>query len=1162
MAEIDPRFRNLFTQLRTARTSRERSSVARREMERRKRRPVGPVKPTVGPVKQTVEETKEPEETEEIITKKEIPPDFVGPYDPNKYYVATPPEPEVYQSQDPLRPSESVTITYEKPDGELGTITTVARSIDAYNRYIENKYGGRIITITSNRSKDVIYKAPTSVEWEKTMKEWHKKQFVRHGYVPEEVREQITLPSEYEGVKDRSRLEYLFEQRAFEQYLGVSTPQYKYEMEQLLGGDEYYMKYIARYGKDELSFAEVKKREPAVYLEKDKYGQYQLVYDVTRWAEKEHSKLGLVEKAALGFSGGVLSVFDFDFWGAVAGGRGAEYFYEKEYETMKKVKSGKGFEAWVSVQAPAYETVVLPLVTAGTFRYISLGAKVAKAGTFAGGAYKYFVGPATKVMQYGAIPTLIGADIGSTAAYEVHGKAPPGTTIGKLGGLATGFIVFGAGMKYWDTPSDTLTQLVGGAKKLGAKFGRAQSDYFPSYRQVKKYITQRFDVAGRRIRYKYLTPASEKLSSLRYRIKEQFPRYTSARRQIIEFKEIGAQRNIALKSRINYKLGKMQRKIIETTPDIKHKTQNILRDIKQRITPTKENWRTEYVKQLGKSKQQYIDQYVTYKDKMIHLAPKQQKYVDLVESWGKLKLRRGSTDLLGTKKMDYTTSTSPKHRITTGRKYKISKTDIARWDQIKAKYYEKLGSTKLKVTLSGAKKLSQTKLPSETIAFRDDLITARGYKKPVHPVELKAKPKKVLSPKEVYELKLKKAKTEFLKRGEKRFIKPTDQKSLQLEFIKTKYRLVSGKGGKIKVLKLEQPDLSLSGKVKTKGKTFKLGDLVEKKPLTETKKPTETVTKTITMKDTTTKGLRPREPLIDYSSSSGIRLPSAWALAAGGKISLRTLEFLEEGTNVIHQKWGKPKIDNTLSIKIKTDVLKEKKDQLDKYLSGGGLSKIISDLGFETTKKPGVDTVIGTERETTPKLLPDTDIALDQKQDLLKKVRLNLSMQPLLEYKQETDLITDIVEPPPPDIIPPPPFEIMGGEKPPRKRLMPTSKKETAYNVYVKERTMFKGKIKKPIHFKKQNEQPLTKSEALALGADITDNSPAISFKIKQTKGKAEKTMKLLKPWENIKHKFNKKGNIYIEKNKHRIDSLGEVEGISLLGKKSQMEKGKNVRYF
>jgi len=152
--------------------------------------------------------------------------------------------------------------------------------------------------------------------------------------------------------------------------------------------------------------------------------------------------------------------------------------------------------------------------------------------------------------------------------------------------------------------------------------------------------------------------------------------------------------------------------------------------------------------------------------------------------------------------------------------------------------------------------------------------------------------------------------------------------------------------------------------------------------------------------------------------------------------------------------------------------------------------------------------------------------------------------------------IPNIIDPRVPIIIPP-------DDKEKGKSFVGSTKlKGKGYDVYVKERSMFHGKITKPTTFKKVNTTALTKDKALSLGATIADNTAAISFKIKPTKEKPTKSLISTKSFKSLEHKFTKKNNVYIEKNKHRLDTPGEQRNISLLGRQSKKKKGKgNVPY-
>ena len=105
------------------------------------------------------------------------------------------------------------------------------------------------------------------------------------------------------------------------------------------------------------------------------------------------------------------------------------------------------------------------------------------------------------------------------------------------------------------------------------------------------------------------------------------------------------------------------------------------------------------------------------------------------------------------------------------------------------------------------------------------------------------------------------------------------------------------------------------------------------------------------------------------------------------------------------------------------------------------------------------------------------------------------------------------------------------------------------YNVFVKERTHFKGKklIKKGKMIR-LSKHPLSRTDALSLGGMAVDNSAAATFEIRPVNAMAQESIIKLKPFDAFQDKFYMKENKYIEKPKHRIDTKGEVKGISALG--------------
>jgi hypothetical protein len=105
------------------------------------------------------------------------------------------------------------------------------------------------------------------------------------------------------------------------------------------------------------------------------------------------------------------------------------------------------------------------------------------------------------------------------------------------------------------------------------------------------------------------------------------------------------------------------------------------------------------------------------------------------------------------------------------------------------------------------------------------------------------------------------------------------------------------------------------------------------------------------------------------------------------------------------------------------------------------------------------------------------------------------------------------------------------------------------FDVLVKDRVYVKGKRKYDERFVKVNRVPLGRLDALSLGGSAVDNSAAATFKIRRASGKKAKPLKLRTvPWGFISHKFDvRPGDVFVEPSLYRIDTSGEVRGISAL---------------
>ena len=237
-------------------------------------------------------------------------------------------------------------------------------------------------------------------------------EYHRSGHkVPEYVKEQVGLPSSLSGVEDPDRLERLYEQVAYEKYLGLSTNRGMNEIGTELSKSYWYMSTQPIYGEKGKTFSQVKKEEPALYLKKKKSGEYYLGYDYVKWrSEYEQdieNQFGAAPNIARNLSQSFLSIFDPGTWVAASEGKLKELQAQKLYYDVRDIKSGKGLEVWARVQAPAYENVILPLAGGvalgagiGSLKATSIGAKTlitvgSKTLTVGGAVEKGIVGYGT-----------------------------------------------------------------------------------------------------------------------------------------------------------------------------------------------------------------------------------------------------------------------------------------------------------------------------------------------------------------------------------------------------------------------------------------------------------------------------------------------------------------------------------------------------------------------------------------------------------------------------------------------------------------------------------------------------------------------------------------------------------------------------------------------
>lgn len=205
---------------------------------------------------------------------------------------------------------------------------------------------------------------------------------------------------------------------------------------------------------------------------------------------------------------------------------------------------------------------------------------------------------------------------------------------------------------------------------------------------------------------------------------------------------------------------------------------------------------------------------------------------------------------------------------------------------------------------------------------------------------------------------------------------------------------------------------------------------------------------------------------------------------------------------------------------IKGLQIKELKPSLDKELKQIGKAKLKPDIRI--TEQPITEQERKQEREII--IIPDIGIEPDQR----------------LKQELEQEIILDIPKPP---AIP----KVTAPLLPPMQERRFKEEESDLFFAHAKE----KGK------FVKLNKKALPMNKALNLMGDVVDNTPSATGKLVKADKKGKDVLDDI--GFNLRGKFTRKNNLYIEKNKHRIDSPGEIEGITVKGWLAQKRKGLRI---
>jgi len=177
--------------------------------------------------------------------------------------------------------------------------------------------------------------------------------------------------------------------------------------------------------------------------------------------------------------------------------------------------------------------------------------------------------------------------------------------------------------------------------------------------------------------------------------------------------------------------------------------------------------------------------------------------------------------------------------------------------------------------------------------------------------------------------------------------------------------------------------------------------------------------------------------------------------------------------------------------------------------------------------------------DLTPDVRPDIkpDVKPDSKPDVKPDVKLDIKPDFRPDFRPDPKIDPRID--PRPDLTPKIPSFNFPGSKKSRK-----PQKMLGFDVFVKEKGEFKLKT----------EQPLFKGSALGFGANYVENTPAATFKIQRSFDRPRPSRNTALDKFKLKTQFrtkkDKSDTLFIEKRKFRINTPGEIQGISKKGGK------------
>lgn len=1166
-------------------------------------------------------------------------------------------------------------VIWEKPSGETVRVLVKGNALEKTIKDIPSTFNGRVLQIReATGDKKIFYNVPSSSE----IGSAYTKTYEETGIVPFVIKKEIIQMMEREHPEEWKQYKMLgledeFVRYTYEKSLGI-TPKKSFTdiFNRRAWSNE---EWVRRYGTfkvngKEVTWSELKRKEPALYLEKTDSGQYLPTYDYSKW-HKEYGKQAIkqvgkplyyAKEYMLGYS----QIYEPKFWAsAIFGGKKGlnEYIGKKEYEYTKKIESGKGLESWGELQYPAWENVIGPFLTVagGSALFAGIG-KLGEGGQILSKYLPYVVGT--------AFFSTAGAEIGYTAAMH---KEEPLLGFGskeafeKELGLGMQIVSGGAGAK-WATSPETkayFSEKVGQIKEFGGNVKNVVYEKVPLAGEIGGKIKafkiqgmirpyqERFDVKiasawdrfarerglklfespeekfffKAKMRYnisKFIYPEKYQIKKIKAEFYQQqpskIPHYHG--KPVSKTELILGDKNVSMKMEdIFGKIEATKKGYIEISTqrsklmpeselilggeresmnieDIlgKHELLNISRTAKTEIkepiqmpSSIQESGIPSYQKVRIKTKMLINPEkpYELYFASETVGSPKKYSFGKINTKGWKAKVegytfeeneisklipkkeisqRKIKAEIIGGKKGKI-------EKLISERAIKMSEVDLS--DYLKTSFSDltskeianELESFWGKIRTSGGKKFTSN-IENKYIGELKDLSvstskgTTKYYKREMKFIEKYAKtpeerlpfPKRLTGTmkgyKEIPDLRIESTATSLQKNAE------FGNKYIESQI--KKYNVVVSKG-----------KFKSAGEIKGTYGEF-INEIVSVKPSGKEKIyygehggfDYRTLTENIGEHLILPGGITSSMSKIEYPEGMFPRMYSK-------QYSLAELEAMEAGiqnTSVLNKgiKSNAKKVLPIVGVGIATDLT----------------SKQVYTPAVELKMFQEKDIIKDMEKELAQ--LKISVSAEEQIQEQISQEQIELMTDLNLNLPENSmDIGMDLMPPVVPETEEPyvPHIPILNERQKARQYVTGAGKKGNAYDVLVKERSMYHGKVRKPIRFKKENIVPLSKKEAMGLGATIADNTSAVSFKIKKTSGSPKKSLLPHKSFESIKHKFTKKGDVYIEKPKYRMDTVGEIKGITKLGwesnkinvKKINMKNlfgkkkkkgGNNVRYI